>query len=151
MHHLSLYFSSTLSIFYRTFREISKGEQLFIFYGNDFFREYPINRSENACGLPNQFNFSIFSPKAEISQKFVVEEYPAWISEIIEEKSESGNGGNLVDFWKAGKRAQEAKNNPLLLIDKCKDPTLVPFLKALDKILKQNTNLTYTVVYFLPF
>jgi hypothetical protein len=142
-------FDQTTNLEIWTFREIKKGNQLFIFYGNDYFREYPINRSEDACGLPSHFNFSIFSPQKETPGKiFVVQEYPAWMCELLNPESEK-KGGNLADFWNAEKQAQKAKKNPLLLIEKCTDLTLVPFLQVLDKILNPTTYTAFMSSFFL--
>ena len=68
-------------------------------------------------------------------------EYPEWMCELMNGGDDGRGGeknvGRFVDMWKAGREVQEAKRNPLLLVDRCKDFTLVPFLKTLDKILNQ--------------
>jgi hypothetical protein len=126
-------FGQTTTLEIWTFREIKKGEQLFIFYGNDYHREYSINRDQNACGLPNHFNFTIISQ--DNTDHFAIGEYPEWMCEIIDScQSETSSSNSLLDFWKAGQYAQQLKHTPLLLVDKCQDQTLIPFLKVLHSI-----------------
>ena len=92
-----------------TFREIKKGEQLYIFYGDDYSRAYPINRDDNACGEPNRFNFSVFSQTCD-PKHFVMEECPGWMCEIINNCEASWDSGSILDVWKASQHAKQLRD-----------------------------------------
>lgn len=64
-----------------------------------------------------------------------MDECPEWMNEIID--GERKEERSLLDVWKAGQHAQQLKNNPLLLINNCKDSTLIPFLRVLDTMVKK--------------
>jgi len=153
-----------------TFREVKAGEQLYIFYGDDYSRDYAINRDKDACDS-NYYNFSICENKRQGKFHFV--EYPGWIRDVVNKYTEdlsslvSPVSASLMctsDLTHKSSLATPSitcskrlwqdqvdgdailKRNPLQVIGCVEDLTLRPFIQELDRINSYKRNLVQGLV-----
>jgi len=122
-----------------TFREIQPEEELYIFYGEEYHRNYEINWEKEACGS-NYYNFSICEKKKGI---FFISEYPGWLQNVVVTyfNNQSDFLQNKRNLFLAPSTKSILVNSPLLMISHIEDNTLVLFLYELDKINKEERKL----------